>query len=552
MDSDGSVAGAIATEGSVSWSSTRASDSFAIATRRPRVLVADDDDDARDGLCKLLRGEGFEVEVAIDGESALRMASENDFDAVLTDVYMPATSGIEVCERLHARDPELPVILLAGRADVGAVVRAMRAGARDYLTKPIEWDAVLSSVLEAIDDRAHSFAQRPAPLVRGRLSDVARGIRTANERLVESSLRVRELATEAVRERTQLEALLANLEEGAIIAERGGRIRMLNGAARSILDAGDASIDSLAALDAYGLHTVEGALVPADDRPLARAFRGERFVDLELLRIRPNGERRRLLISGTHVQNERGEVDLAIVVLRDVTKLRELERQREELTALVSHDLRTPLASVRMLTWTIRHGLSHGADHAALAGLANRIERNVSNMNGMVEEILDASHLDAGTFEIARSVIDLRDLVTSGMERLDDERARRVVVVSDDASHLVFADGARLDRAITNLVTNALKYSPDDSVVEVQIRRERDAVEITVTDRGFGIAPEELDRLFDRHYRATSGRKKRGFGLGLYIAKQVVESHRGTIRVESALGEGTSFRLAIPAHEVKS
>jgi PAS domain S-box-containing protein len=512
------------------------------------VLVVDDDVITREGLGKLLRGEGFEVQLAGDGEAALRVASETHLDAVLTDLCMPTISGVDLCERLRALEPELPVILLAGRADVDSVVRAMRAGARDYLTKPVQWESVLSSVLEAIEYREQRGSLGRPSTVRARLAHVARDIRMVNERLVESSLRDRELAADASREQAQLEALLANLREGVIVAEKGGRIRLMNGAALRILGMEGRSPESLEELYAVGLHGLDGALIPSCERPIARAFRGERFVDLEVVRILGSGERRRLFMSGTSVQDEDGQVELAIVVLRDVTRLKDLERQREEFMALISHDLRTPLSSVRLLSWTIRHGLVNGADPAALADLASRIESNVSSMNGMVDEILDASQLEAGTFELERSVVDLRALVEGSVQRLDDDRAHRVVIEAEGEDHFVLADEARLDRALTNIVTNALKYSPGDREVRVQIRLRASSVEVTVVDRGIGIPPEELTRLFDRYYRATNGRKKAGFGLGLYIAKLVVEAHGGSIEVESAPGKGTSFVLAFPLH----
>ncbi|HXN32047.1 MAG TPA: HAMP domain-containing sensor histidine kinase, partial [Polyangiaceae bacterium] len=183
-----------------------------------------------------------------------------------------------------------------------------------------------------------------------------------------------------------------------------------------------------------------------------------------------------------------------------------------------------------------------------VADLAERIRQNAARMNAMVQEILDVSRLEAGAMEFERGVCDLRTLVAQVIARLDDTRARRIVVIAVETPYTVLGDPPRLERAITNLLTNALKYSPDDADVRIVFTRSGPDIQIHVVDRGIGMPNEDVARLFDRYYRAPSGRLETGIGLGLYITRLLAEAHGGRIEVESAPGKGSTFTLVLPSH----
>jgi len=144
---------------------------------------------------------------------------------------------------------------------------------------------------------------------------------------------------------------------------------------------------------------------------------------------------------------------------------------------------------------------------------------------------------------------DMRELVANAVDTLGDVHSRRITIETDEASPcVVLADAARLERVVANLLTNALKYSADDTPVAVGVAQKDGAVEVVVTDRGIGIAPETRKRLFDRYYRTTGGKARAsGLGLGLYIAHMIVELHGGRLEVESELGKGSTFKLILPS-----
>ena len=472
---------------------------------RTHVLVVDDDAVALGVLASLLRDDGFTVTTAQDGLTALAAARRSLPDVVLTDLQMHPINGVELCTRLRRLDPDLPVVVMTAHSDMKSVIESMHAGAEDYLIKPLDYDAVALGVDRAISRR-------------------------------------KERAEHAA----QLEALLEKLNEGVIVADASGRVTLVNDAARAISGLGKddvLTVDSLQSLEAFDL---DGRPLPPEQRPLMRAVRGEQFADYEIVRQRPNGERRRIVSSGTNVRDDRGQVSLAIVVFRDVTELRLLEKQREEYLALISHDLRSPLSSMLGFVSLLKASLAE--QKGALFDLAERAQRNVKRMTAMLDELTEATSLEARGVTLRREPCELHALALGIVGGLADGLASRITVETDGASFGVLGDPARLERVIANLLTNALKYSANDAPVKVRLARRDGVVEIHVTDQGIGIAPENQYDLFERFFRTAAGRARAGgLGLGLYIARLIVEAHGGRIDVSSQLGEGSTFKVTLPA-----
>ncbi len=499
-----------------------------------RILVVDDDDASRRLLEALFLDAGFAVATASGGEQALAEASRIVPDLVLTDLQMPRVNGVELCRRLHEREPQLPVVVMTAHSDMQSVIDSLRAGAEDYLMKPLELDTTLWCVKRALARRADELAHEELN-------------RTLNERLLLSSIREQEHADAEARQRAQLNRLLENLGEGVIIGDERGRVLLLNPAARTILGLGDADSTpaELSSLQAFEL---DGRPLPNARLPLARAVRGEEFTDYELLCARPTGERRRIVFTGTSVTNENGEVAMAIVVLRDVTEVRRLELQRDEYLALLSHDLRNPLNTILMSVSTLKAKMAKDGRSSEVS-VAERAERSVGRMTTMLEELSEVARLESRGIELQRTTCDLADVVRGIVEGFDIATARRIELEVDGTPpYHVWADRSWLERVVVNLLTNALKYSPTQALVHVRLAHDGDAVELEVVDCGIGIDPESIKQLFDRYYRTAAGRATTtGSGLGLYIARLIVEAHGGHIDVSSEVGKGSRFKLVMPS-----
>ncbi|HEY3190319.1 MAG TPA: ATP-binding protein [Solirubrobacteraceae bacterium] len=372
-------------------------------------------------------------------------------------------------------------------------------------------------------------------------------LREANRRLLSAGLRAEEQFDQAVGEVAHLNALLESLHEAVVVADSAGRVRLMNPAARVLFGVvGPDLAEAPAVFSQLDRRLPDGTPLPPDRWPMARAVRGERFGDVELILVRPDGARLRVLSSGSAVRDDRGEIVLAVVVDRDVTALRELEQRKEEYLALISHDLRSPLTAVIAEAQLVqRRLLQEGRGRAAHARLATSIIANARRMDAMIQELLETSRLESGTAPLRTEPVELVRLVEGVVERVGADRVR---VQALAGGTWVSVDAGQVERVLINLVGNALKYSPPDSPVVVRVGRAKDEALVSVADRGAGIAPDELSRLFRRFTRLRAGPPGdvEGIGLGLYIARLIVEAHGGRIWAESDVGEGSTFTFSLP------
>jgi two-component system phosphate regulon sensor histidine kinase PhoR len=244
-----------------------------------------------------------------------------------------------------------------------------------------------------------------------------------------------------------------------------------------------------------------------------------------------------------------------IVILRDVTELRRLESVRREFVANVSHELRTPLASIRAVVETLEGGAID--DEEVAADFLHRIVGEVDRLAALVDDLLDLARLESGRVHLSLDVLDPLDLLSRAAERLRPQTERaRVRLIVDVPAELppVLADRARIEQVLLNLVHNAIKFTPAGGTITVRGHIEDDVLVTDVIDTGAGIPEADLQRLFERFYKADKARRSEGTGLGLAITKHIVQTHNGTISVESILGAGSTFTFTLPlassAHSV--
>ncbi len=221
-------------------------------------------------------------------------------------------------------------------------------------------------------------------------------------------------------------------------------------------------------------------------------------------------------------------------------------QSQRDFVANVSHELKTPLTSIQGFAQAIMDGTAARPRDAARV-----IADEAARMHRLVLDLLDLARLDAGTFEFSRSPVDLTAVLRGVAARLSPQAAQAQVNLNLQVEDLpvLIGDGDRLAQVFTNLVDNAIKHTPPGGDVQVTARLQGGQAVIAVRDRGEGIPPEELTRIFERFYRvdkSRAGGKHRGTGLGLAIARQFVEAHGGTIRAQSAPGQGSVFVVKLP------
>jgi signal transduction histidine kinase len=243
--------------------------------------------------------------------------------------------------------------------------------------------------------------------------------------------------------------------------------------------------------------------------------------------------------------------DMVERVEASFNKERNLELARRELIASVSHDLRTPLASIRAMVESINDGVV--TDPATVKRYLKTLEVEVENLSQLINDLFELSQMDAGVLKLEMETSSLTDLISDTLESMSVQ-----VTAEGKNLHLkgsvegevayVMMDPRRVQRVLYNLVQNAIRYTPSDGSVQILARDIGTEVQVEVKDTGEGIPPEELSRIFDRFYRTEQSRSRGsgGTGLGLSIAKGIVEAHGGRLWVESAIGKGSTFGFALP------
>lgn len=230
-------------------------------------------------------------------------------------------------------------------------------------------------------------------------------------------------------------------------------------------------------------------------------------------------------------------------VFVDVTDRKEADRFREQILAMVSHDLKNPLSTVGLRGELLRRRLvAKGLTEEA--AMASEILDEARRMNALVVEIMEAARLDSGQLTLQRTTVDLAELARCTVAALASGEDR--VAVGGAAAAVVHGDLERLRRVFENLIGNALKYSRPGAPVEVLVETRAGEAVVSVVDRGAGIPADELPRLFEPFYRTPAGKQAAsGLGLGLHIARSLVEAHGGRLVVESAVGEGSRFTFTL-------
>lgn len=363
--------------------------------------------------------------------------------------------------------------------------------------------------------------------------------------LEDATRRAQEATERAEARGAELDAIVAALPVGLVVGDASGRMIRANGAAREILKLTDADLALPPEEQArrYRVTSVDGRARGPEDHPALRAMRGE-VVRGEVLRIEraPGEPGAWVAVSAAPVRAADGSIRGAVATLVDVTHVRGLQEERETLIHAVSHDLRTPLHVIVNQAELVRRRGDEESRRRAEAILAS-----AGRMQRLVEDLVDAARLETGNVRLRPEPVDLARFVAAWRDRVAGTLpVHRVRLLSPGEVPTVLADPARLEQVVTNLVSNALKYSVQDAPVDVEVAIAPGALRLSVRDRGAGIAPEDLPRVFERYWRARGTSGAEGLGLGLFITRKLVEAHGWRIEASSEPGRGSVFTVAVP------
>jgi len=336
-------------------------------------------------------------------------------------------------------------------------------------------------------------------------------------------------------EKNKHETVLFNMTDGVLAYDAEGRITHVNGAAGSLLQFDDLDQYPLEEmLPHFGFDLEEISALTSDQLLEATIVVGDR-------------NDRYIIANCSPYTNQQGEVDGFVIVLRDITKQARLDNMRREFVANVSHELRTPLASICSYTETLLGGALKELNTAE--DFLRVIDAEAKRMSLLVTDLLELSRLDDDNpADMEKEAVDLAGLTKMAVKQClvaAQEKDQQIVFDEPNKPYFVEAAPSRMNQVLVNIISNAIKYSPVGSNVEVNMEEVDRHYRVLVRDHGMGIAKDDLPRIFERFYRVDKARSRAmgGTGLGLAIAKEIVEAHGGRISAVSEPGAGTLMVL---------
>jgi signal transduction histidine kinase/DNA-binding response OmpR family regulator len=502
---------------------------------RPHVLLADDNADVRQYVSRIL-GESWEVEAVADGEAALQAARARRPDLVLSDVMMPKLDGFGLVRALRG-DPataDVPIILLSARAGEDATAAGLGQGANDYLVKPFSSRELVARVA--------------AQLERARAQQIIKQKSEAERRRLHSLL-------------MEAPAAIAILRGPKLVFELANqRCRRIFGNREVIGRPGREALPELVEQGVWDLLEriyLTGQPFVADEfatqLDVGGGSDGQQFFNWVAQPTHDEEDRiDGVMIFAVEVTEQavaRREVDLARASEHELRRAAEEgNRAKDEFLAMLGHELRNPLAPIVTALHLMR---LRGDDRTERERTI--VERQVSHLTRLVDDLLDVSRITRGKVELKTRAVELSETVARAIEiasPIVEQRRHHLVLEVAPQGLTVNADPVRLAQVVANLLTNAAKYTDGNGTIAVTGARQDEQVVLRVRDNGIGMTAAMLPKVFDLFTQEwqASDRSHGGLGLGLSIVRSLVALHGGTVEAHSAgLGQGSEFVVRLPA-----
>ncbi len=351
---------------------------------------------------------------------------------------------------------------------------------------------------------------------------------------------LQERAAELAQRRQEHDTIVSSMIEGVLVVDADEKLISINQAAVRLLGLENANVIG---------RTLQETIRNSDlHRLVTKTLNLGTTVEGDI--TLSGTEDRYLQVTGTMLRNASRNTIGALIVLNDITRLHKLEQVRRDFVANVSHELKTPITSIKGYIETLLDGAFRDPDDAER--FLKIAAKQANRLNAIIEDLLKLSRIEQGVErgEILLEQAALKGLLTAAVSVCETQiTAKNIhVSLSCPADLIARINPPLLEQAVVNLIDNAAKYNDSGSAIEIAAIQDSNAISITVRDHGIGIAPEHLPRLFERFYRVDKARSRAegGTGLGLAIAKHIVLAHGGTISVDSRMGEGSTFTISLP------
>ncbi len=501
-----------------------------------KIVVVDDDKIVTSAFATLLKVEGFsDAHFFNNPEDALNFLKENTPDLIISDFLMPEMNGLEFLSKVKEMYPEVSKILLTGYADKENAIRAINEiGLYRYIEKPWNNDDLIINIKNGIE-RSYLLSQ-----LRQKISE----LETAQKELKKYSHNLEQLVEERTEDLKESNAKLSGIvnycADGIFILDEDGIIEQANPACENLIglvnnkiigESIDNFVFSKKTFISKELHNFDESELFLRDFQIKNPLSNNIVpIEMSFARINPDDDFKKF-----------------VGVMRDVTEQKKSDKLRDDFIATLTHDLRTPLlAAIQTLTFFLDGAIGELDDKQKL--LLSTMQKSNEDLLGLVNALLEVYKYDAEKLNLNKkdfNIYELAHLVYDELKPLADNKNIDFSIDCPNKDLIINADRSEIRRVICNLCGNAINYTQEGGKVLISIKNENEDLIFSVADNGSGISQEDIPNMFQRFSQGTSTKRSAGTGLGLYLSRQIIESHGGKIWVESILNKGSEFSFLL-------
>lgn len=480
------------------------------------ILIVDDRPENVLSLRKTLQLHSFSVDTASSGEEALKKTLRNNYSLIILDVQMPGMDGFEVAEFLSGNKStrDIPILFLSAvNTEKKFITKGYSSGAIDYIVKPIDPDILLLKV--------KTFH---------RLYEQHRELNEAQQKL-QSEIEFRKRAQLQIQEKAQeLNGILATIPQVAFTATKDGDIDFVN-----------------EHWYRYSNTLSDFPKVHPDDPCIIRHWKQTLLslepITLELRIAKQGSEDYRYHLLRVVPVKENNAIVKWVGTFTDIDEQKQAIRRKDDFLGMVSHELKTPLTSIKGYVQLLETMVCDQSKN-----FVDRVLVQVNKLDGLVNDLLDISKIENGKLKFEKEDLDFDDMLSATLEMLRLIYPGINIIQQTKVKAIISGNATRLEQVITNFVSNAVKYSPQNKDVEVITEITPDSrLYVGVKDQGIGIPVEKQESVFGKFYRTSEASAyAQGLGVGLYISSEILKRHNADFGLVSEPGKGSLFYFSLP------
>ena len=501
-----------------------------------KIVVVDDERIVTSAFKTLLKVEGFsDAHFFNSPKDALTFLKDNQPDLVISDFLMPEMNGLEFLSEVKKLYPEVSKILLTGYADKENAIKAINEiGLYRYIEKPWNNDDLIINIKNGIE-RSYLLSE-----LRQKISELEEAKKELEKYSHNLEQIVEERTADLKQSNAKLEGIFNYCADGIVIINEDGIIEQVNPACETLI----------------GLVGEKLLMTSIDDY----LFSKKTFISKELHKLDENELLLREFYIKNPLSNSETPVEISFArinpdddykrfvgVIRDVTEQKKSDKLRDDFIATLTHDLRTPLlAAIQTLTFFLDGALGELDEKQKL--LLSTMQKSNEDLLGLVNALLEVYKYDADKLELTKTNFNIYNLVEQVYNELQTLAQSKEIEFKIECANkdlTVNADRSEIRRVICNLCGNAINYTQNGGRVVITLKNEGNDLIFSVADNGSGIPQEDIPNMFQRFSQGTSKKRSTGTGLGLYLSRQIIESHGGKIWLESTLNKGSEFSFLL-------